>query len=297
MTLSSYDSQLVQEAELWGIEAEKQAKIVPPDWRYHRALRHNVIMHAIHIEDLLAHVQPGMTALELGCSSGWLTLAMAQCGAAATGVDISEKALEVGRSYYASIQSEVSGSTTYRTADLNTLELPPDHYDVIAVKGTLHHLMNMVHVIEQLSYTLKSGGLLWIVDSHGDEAVSTVLVASTLMFLLPTYVSYRDKLRGLVRFGLRAPSRIRASMEANGLSPFEGAGREHDWLRLVQQHFIIERRVDAPAFTGYITAQLNVPESVAIPLLRILRTVDLFLVRRKLLRNTGLILYARKPLK
>jgi 2-polyprenyl-3-methyl-5-hydroxy-6-metoxy-1,4-benzoquinol methylase len=295
MANSSYDSQLVQEAELWGTEAEKQAQTIPPDWCYHRGLRHNVIMHATHIEELLAQVRPGVTALELGCASGWLTLAMAQHGAQATGLDISEKALEVARAYYASIQADVSGSVTYRAADLNTLELPPDHYDIIAVKGTLHHLVDLIHVIGQLSRALKPGGLLWIADSYGDEAPSTVLIASALMFLLPTHVRYLDKLRGLMRFGVRAPSRIKASMEAEGLSPFEGAGREHDWLKLVQQHFTIERRVDSPAFTGYLTAQLNLPDSVAIPLLRLARSIDLFLVRRKLLRNTGLVLYARKP--
>jgi SAM-dependent methyltransferase len=235
-----------------------------------------------------------MTALELGCASGWLTLAMAQRGAQAEGIDISEKSLNIARQYYDTIRDSVSGSVTYRVADLNALILPAETYDVIAVKGTLHHLVRMDHVIEEIYKALKPNGLLWVSDSDGEEAMSTALVASGLMFLLPTHVSYRDKLSGLIRFGTRAPSRVKASIEAVGLSPFEGAGREHDWVMLIGQRFQIERRIDSPAFTGYITHQLKMPDALALALLRALCAVDRLLVRLKILRNTGVILYARK---
>ncbi len=72
------------------------------------------------------------------------------------------------------------------------------------------------------------------------------------------------------------------------------AGREHDWVKLIGQRFQVERRIDAPAVTGYITHQLRMPDVLALPLLRVLCTVDRLLVRLKILRNTGVILYARK---
>ena len=294
MSDPSYEQQLASEAELWGRDAIEKAQTVPPDWRYHRNLRHNIIYHTADIDEFLSHVQPGMTALELGCGSGWLTLAMAQHGAHATGLDISETALQVARDYYESIKEKVSGSATYSVVDLNALELSPNQYDVIAVKGTLHHLLRMDHVINEMYKTLKPGGLLWVSDSHGDEALSSVLVASGLMFVLPTVVSYRDKFMGLLKFGTRAPSRIKASIEAEGLSPFEGAGRDHDWVELIQSQFTIKKRVDAPAITGYITHQIKLPDWAALPLLRVLCRLDNALVSLKLLRNTGVILYAVK---
>lgn len=98
----------------------------------------------------------------------------------------------------------------------------------------------------------------------------------------------------LLKFGLHAPSRVKASIQAEGLSPFEGAGREHDWVKLINQQFTIERRADLPAFTGYVTAQLKAPDRVAIPLLKTLRLIDTGLVRLNILHNTGVILYARK---
>ena len=295
MTEPTYEQKLAGEAELWGADAEQSAANVPPDWHYHQDLRHNIIYHKHDINAFLAHIQPGMTVLELGCGSGWLTLAMAQRGAHATGLDISAKALHVARSYYESIQETVSGSVDYRVEDLNALQLPPATYDVIAVKGTLHHLLNLKHVIEQMAAALKPGGLLWVSDSDGEETLSTALVASGLMFVLPTHVSYGDKIRGLLRFGTQAPQRIKASIEAEGLSPFEGAGRDHDWLQLVGERLIIEKRIQAPAVTGYITHQVKLPDMLALPLLRGLRVIDQALVNLKLLRSTGVILYARKP--
>ncbi len=294
MNEPTYQQQLTQEAEQWGNTAEEQAARVPPDWRYYRALRDNVIMHTADIDALLGNVHPGMTALELGCGPGWLALAMAQRGASARGIDISPKAIEIARGYYESIREEVSGSAAYEIADLNTIDLPADAYDIVAAKGTLHHLVQLDHVIDQVHRALKPGGLFWMCDTNGDEAASTVLIASALMFVLPTYVSYRDKLRGLLRFGVHAPGRIKASIQAQGLSPFEGVGREHDWLKLVQERFNVERLVNYPAFTGYITAQIALPDRLALPLLRLMHRADSRLVRWRILRNTGVVVYARK---
>lgn len=290
----SYQQKLDAEAELWGAEAERMAQAVPPDWRYHHRLRHNIIMHGADIEELLRQVHPGMSVLELGCASGWLRLAMAQRGANAVGLDISDKSLEVARRYYQRIQTEVPGTVEYRVADLNALDLPTDTYDLIAVKSTLHHLVNLDQTIQQIHRALKPGGLLWVSDTHGDEALSTVLIAGGLTFLLPTETSYADKIRALVKFGLRAPSRVKASIEAEGLSPFEGVGRDHDWLKLIGDRFTIERRANMPAFTGYVTAQLKAPDRFALPLLKAMRAVDKLLVRAGLLKNTGIVIYARK---
>lgn len=294
-TDSDYQQKLRQEAELWGTESQQAAQQTPPDWVRHRHLRHNVIMHAADIDALLKQIQPGMRTLELGCASGWLTLAMAERGAQATGLDISDKSLVVARSYYEQVKSRISGTVDYQVADLNYLDLPLETYDVIVVKASLHHLIRLEHVIGTIERALKPGGLFWAADTDGDEAPLTVLIAGGICLLLPTATSYIDKLKALFKFGLRAPERVKASIQAEGLSPFEGAGREHDWVKLVQEHFTIEKRVDAPAFTGYVTAQLKLPEWIAIPLLKLMRTVDQALVRAKLLRNTGVILYARKP--
>jgi len=46
--------------------------------------------------------------------------------------------------------------------------------------------------------------------------------------------------------------------------------------------------------TGYVTAQLALPDRVAVPLLRALAVPDRWAVRLGLLRSTGVVLFARK---
>ncbi len=46
-----YQKQLAQEAETWGSESERMAGVVPLDWRFHRTLRHNVIIHAEQVKE------------------------------------------------------------------------------------------------------------------------------------------------------------------------------------------------------------------------------------------------------
>jgi 2-polyprenyl-3-methyl-5-hydroxy-6-metoxy-1,4-benzoquinol methylase len=292
--MESYNEKLRQEAALWGSVAIEDAQRVPPDWTVHRHLRHNAIMHTAHIDEMLSLVQPGMRTLELGCGSGWLTLAMAQRGAEATGLDISEQSVRIACDYYTATADHVSGTAAYAVADLNHLALAPNAYDMVVTRGTLHHLVGMRHVVEQVHRALRPTGLFWVSDQDGDEALSTALVAGALMFVLPTTVSYREKFAGLARFGLAAPSRIKASMEAEGLSPFEGAGRDHDWVKLISENFTIEHRIVKPAITGYITHQLDLPDGTALPLLRGLRRIDQTLVNAGVLHSTGVILYARK---
>jgi hypothetical protein len=152
----------------------------------------------------------------------------------------------------------------------------------------------MPQVIAEVHNALKPGGLFWVSDEAGDVNMRSALFSSALMFLLPTQVSYREKLGGLLKFGLNAPSRIKASMEAEDLSPFEGAGREHDWLALVKAKFAQVEVKHHPAVTGYLAHQIKLPRGLAIPLLRAIGVVDRLLVRVGLLKNTGVVVHARK---
>lgn len=295
MNPSAYHDLLAHEAEAWNRSAEQQASGTPPDWRFRRQILCHAILQAADIDDLLAHVRPGMRVLELGCGSGWLTLAMAQRGAEAHGIDIAGRALDLGRAYFESIRSEVHGTADYQEGDLNHLDLPAEQYDLVVAHGILHHLIEIERLVQQVSHALRPGGLLWISDFDGLEAPETVWAASALMFVLPTRVSYREKISGLLRFRMRSLDRIRASMHGDGASPFEGIGRGRDWPKLVGELFTVERSAPHPAITGYLAAEVNMPEWIGRPLLLALSAIDIRLVRWRLLRSSGLTMYARKP--
>jgi hypothetical protein len=149
-------------------------------------------------------------------------------------------------------------------------------------------------MVERVHRTLKPGGVFWVSDKHGGEVGLTVLVATLMMAILPTRVSYADKLRGALKFNFRAPSRIQASMQSEGYSPFEGAGRGKDWPERITQLFEVQEILAHPAVTGYLAAQIRMPSRVARILLGALAGVDCALVRLHLLRSSGLTLVAHK---
>lgn len=290
-----YAQALAQEAQVWGTDAVDKARQMPPDWQAYRRVPELAVVEEHEIARLLDRIQPGMRVLELGCNSGALSIAVARRGAAVEGLDIAADALNVARAYYETIKAEVAGQVSYAVADLNRVELPENTYDVIMVKGTLHHLPEADALLEQVYGALKPGGLLWVMDTFCRTPFRSVLAASALTFVLPTKVSYREKFAGLRRFGFGAPARVQASIEADGLSPFEGVGREVDWLAVVHKRFVVEREALSPAIVGYIAAQVRFSDRLAWPLLRALRAVDLLLVRLHVLGSSGMTLYARKP--
>ena len=291
----AYAQALSQEAQVWGADAVDRARQMPPDWQAYRHVPELAVVEEQEIARFLERIRPGMRVLELGCNSGALSVAAARRGAEVEGLDIAADALEVAREYYETIKADLSGQVSYAVADLNQVALPENTYDIIFVKGTLHHLPQADALLEQVYGALKPGGLLWVMDAYRRTPFSSVLAASALTFLLPTKVSYREKLAGLRRFGFGAPARIQASIEADGLSPFEGVGREVDWLAVVHERFVVEREVLSPAVVGYIAAQIKLSDRLAWPLLRALRAVDLLLVRLHVLGSSAMTLYARKP--
>jgi 2-polyprenyl-3-methyl-5-hydroxy-6-metoxy-1,4-benzoquinol methylase len=296
MTDPGYADRLQSEAAVWSASAADLASTAVPEWAVHRCLRHNAVQYAAHVDALLERVRPGMRVLELGCSSGWLSLAMARRGAIVHGLDIAEGALAIGRAHYESVAEEVAGRVTYAVADVNDLRVQADAYDLVVAKGVLHHLTDAASTVARVYDALSSGGLFWVCDNHGHESLRTAVAAGALMFVLPTEVSYQDKLRGLLHFGWKSPDRIRASMEAEGLSPFEGGGRDVDWPGAIDRLFDVESKVEDTAITGYIAAQLAPSDAIVMPFLRVLRAVDRALVHLHLLRSTGLVVYARKPI-
>ena len=290
-----YEADLAAEAAMWGNAASDLAQQLPPDWRHHRVkLRNNILYQAAQVDAFLSHIRPGMHVLEAGCGSGWLTLAMAQRGAHATGLDISEQALTVGRNYYESIREEVDGSVTYKVADLNALELEPHSLDVIAVCGALHHLPQAQHTVSEFYKALKPGGLLWVSDLAEEEPMANVLFSAFFMFLLPIAPGYREKFSKLIHFGPRALSRVKASLEGEGSSPFEGAGRGKGWLEAVEEHFDVLERGVSPSCTKHLT-DVRLPDRSALIVLRVMSAVERSLLRLGLLGETLIVLYARKP--
>lgn len=294
MSAPAYNDDLAREAAFWSDAALRQIRIVPPDWRYLGHLYHHRIIDARDIPAVLEQICPGMSVMELGCGSGYLTLEAARRGAAALGIDIAGGAIEIARAYYRSVADDVSGHARYEVADLNKYDFGVEEHDVILAKGVLHHLPRADRVVERVHRALVPGGLFWISDTYAPVSRPTALLAGLLFMFLPTHYPHSDKIRTLLTTGIRAPSRMRASMQADGLSPFEGKGVGSNWLHVVDEIFVIERLSRHPVISGYLASQLASPDWFTSPFLAWLTKLEHRLVQSQMLNSSAVTLFARK---
>lgn len=289
---SDYQSLLEQEGAVWGSAARDFAAQVAPDWQImQRRPPHNVLYRR-QINALLDTIRPGMRVLEIGCWSGWLSLEMARRGAHVTGIDVAADALHIAREYAAA--HPPTGTLEYRLLDINQAALEPDTYDLIVGIGVVHHLVEVERVLDQLHRALKPGGRLFVCDVFEGTPRPNALICGGLLMLLPTQLSYRDKFRHLLRLRRDSLAHITDSIEAKGLSPFEGYGRHQKPEDLIPQRFTLRSMHTDNAFTGYIVQQLKLPLTATSAIGRALSVIDTALIRLRLLRGLNYTLTAEK---
>jgi 2-polyprenyl-3-methyl-5-hydroxy-6-metoxy-1,4-benzoquinol methylase len=289
-----YAALLAAEGQVWSAAAQEIARHTPPDWSAMRRTTHYAVVGAPHIDHLLTMIRPGWRVLEIGCASGWLSLEMARRGAEVEGIDVAAGAIALATEYAAAHPPTAPGRVQYRVADLNALELPAAHYDLIVALGVLHHLVDVSGVLGRLRRALKPGGLLHVGDPLDTPRANT-LIAAVLTMLLPTQLTYRQKLGHLFRLRGAALAHLRDSIEARGLSPFEGVGRDQEPLEVIRALYDVRAYTEFSAFTGYVVAQLRLPRAALIGLGRALYVVDRLLVRLRLLRGLLYTLTAVSP--
>lgn len=98
---------------------------------------------------------------DLGCGFGWTSRWMRQNGAASvTGIDLSEKM--IGRARADTSDSQIS----YRIADLETLELSDDSFELIYSALTFHYVENFSRLLGMIYKALVNGGTLVFTIEH-----------------------------------------------------------------------------------------------------------------------------------
>lgn len=289
-----YDAALAGEAAFWGEVARGEAALTPPDWDVRREWLVNRADRARDVDALLASIVTGTRVLELGCGAGTLTIGLARRGAEVTAVDVSPEALSVAQRYYASIATTLPGRIRYERLDLNDGTLPPGPFQLVAAMGVLHHLVDAQTVVAAIANALEPGGRFWAIDVLGRDSLAAATIAGALLLVLPSEMPFIEKWRGLLRFGAGAPARVRASIEAEGLSPMEGAGRGIDWIEAISERFELDTVRPHPALSGYLASQLRLPRRLAGPLVAAVAAVDRTLVRAGAWRGAGVTIDARK---
>lgn len=106
----------------------------------------------------------GKSLLHLQCHFGLDTLSWARLGAAVTGADFSEKAIEKARA----IAEQADIHATFVASDVDTL---PDHLDgtfdiVYTSRGVINWLPDLKRWGEVIAHFLKPGGFFYITEGH-----------------------------------------------------------------------------------------------------------------------------------
>ena len=93
----------------------------------------------------------GEHVLEIGCGTGCDLLQFARNGALATGVDITDKHLELAK-------QRVNGQATVLRADGAFLPFPPESFDYVYSHGVIHHSDRPRLIVEEIFRVLKPEG-------------------------------------------------------------------------------------------------------------------------------------------
>lgn len=119
-----------------------------------------------HLSLLLqaAELFPGADVLDFGCATGWLTLAIADLGCNAIGVDISPAAIALAEGIKARSQRRGIGSTRFHAYDGRRLPIADESLDRVLCFDAFHHVKDQAHAIREFARVLRPGGRVAMVE-------------------------------------------------------------------------------------------------------------------------------------
>jgi demethylmenaquinone methyltransferase / 2-methoxy-6-polyprenyl-1,4-benzoquinol methylase len=111
----------------------------------------------------LARVKPGDRALDLCCGTGDIALALAQCGAETTGLDFSEKMLEVAQTRLQKSKLNPQ-NLRFLHGDAQQLPFPDNSFDAVTVGYGLRNLTSWESGLAEMVRVAKPGGRIVILE-------------------------------------------------------------------------------------------------------------------------------------
>ncbi len=140
------------------------------------------------METYLAQKKPVAECLSLCCGFGEVERILSKLGAFkhCTAIDLSLNAIQVA----ARVAKEQGvDNIDFRVADLNSMELGTDQYDLIYANGALHHLAALERVAENIHRALKPGGLFvcneYVGPNYQQLSLRQQEIINSVIHLLP----------------------------------------------------------------------------------------------------------------
>jgi ubiquinone/menaquinone biosynthesis C-methylase UbiE len=242
----------------------------------------------------------GPRILELGCGEGNLTLELASRDVDMTAVDLSAERIERGRRRAKELGLQIQPN--WIVADLNTFSLPKNKFDSVVAHDSLHHILHLGHLCEEVARALKPGGHFIVMDYIGMGFLRK-LVAGFLYGILPTYQPYKTKwgLRKRLSGFLATEGEKRKSLDSKSSgalhegSPFEEISQQSIIDEIKKRFEIVEYQSFCP-FWFYLVAKIRVPVQWKYPIARFLRSFDDMIAWLHLARGAYVLILARNTL-
>ncbi len=152
--------------------------------------------------------------------------------------------------FYARTDLNDAVSVDYQLVDVNKIELPENHYDIVYIQQAYHHLEAVEHVASQINRSLKANGIFVLVDYIGANFLQRTQKQRAICEMLWPFLAerYRRTPEGQVRIKLQIPHK-------ESLSPYE-AIRAEEILPVLQntfdtQHLFLFAGILFPLLEGF----------------------------------------------
>ncbi len=157
--------------------------------------------------ELVARHKSGGQALDLGCGTGPVAVALAKRGFDVYGVDIAENMVERARERAAQALGDAASKTRFEAGDVESLDLEPASLDVVVALGLLEYLPDDRPLLKRIAPALKPDGVFVVAFRNRlfnlfslNDLTKQEVADGTYLDLLEQYLEERDK--GLERSSL-----------------------------------------------------------------------------------------------
>jgi ubiquinone/menaquinone biosynthesis C-methylase UbiE len=289
-----YTELISREARHWG-SVERDPKN-PQIW-------HDPVLFEIFFGKEYRHlvertVACGPRILELGCGEGNLSLELASRGVQVTGIDLSTKRIERAQSKAASLRLDTP--PTFMAGDLNTISLQNESFDCVVAHDSLHHILMLGRLCDEVHKALRPGGHFLVIDYVGMGLIRKIF-AGSLYAVLPTYQPYRVKwgLRRRLSGFLATEQQKRKTVEEGSSgalhqdSPFEEIS-QGSIVREIESRFEIREKSSFCPFWFYLVAKIRMPGRMRYPMARFLKWLDELILRLHMTNGAYIWIHAGK---
>lgn len=295
-----YQAKLAAENKKWGDHLKVEASGAWNAWLDHPLILQHYqqrrLVDGLDWEKWVAHTLGGAVerSLELGCGAAHRSIKLFRSGNSRhiEGFDVSDDRVAEGEG----LRQALNAPGSFQVADVNTIALPHETYDLIFSSHSFHHFLALEHVLAEVTQALRPGGLFVLEEYVGptqfqwtDQQMELV---RSLLSLAPE--AWRTFRWGAVKHleGRPTPEEVVA------VSPFESI-RSAEIFPLFQQFFdlVVVKRLGGTIqhllYNG-IMHNFHEDDEEAVKYLRGVYTVEDTLIDEGLLPSDFMLLVGKR---